>query len=547
MTRQESWMQWMLPFPRGIEVREEALKIDGATRIALAPGSGSLARKGAELLRQDLKRWRKLDVALATDGKAAGASGRGTTIAIGHPSRSPLVREALEKAPTKDVDGLDRPHVGSLTRVEPPAEGFLIRTAGKVCAVAGADDAGTLHGVQTLRQMLRGTDGLSIPNVNIWDWPVFPVRAMHLMCPRRSNLHLMEQVVETLALWKFNTLILSFEYVPNFPFDGFGALADPKETLSRREHAAFAAKCRGLGLEIVPLVPSFGHLHGFIFKSNEWDAIAEIHADPARHQEDFFNPRRRLNYCPSNPRTYEIFFDLFNQVLDAYPSRFLHIGHDEIDDGAVGVCPRCQGVPTWELLAEDILKIYDQMTVRQGVRLMMWPDMIIPYFRGGPRHGMKNVHPHMFMHFGIDHIPKDIIMTDWEYARRTYYLRPNEAPEGSYPSIRFLLDHGFPVLPLGCRGTRELMLFSQESFRNNRGGWLPPGEGGALKGLAAAHPDVLGFGGTTWLHVDAGQKALHDHAAVAAFAWNPNQTCRELPEDCRRYMLDTMTHFTAEK
>lgn len=529
------WMKWMLPLPRGMEVREGEIRIDGTTRIALPPGAGARIRQAAGQLRDDLKAWRRIDVPIVTTAKALD----GRVIAIGHPSQSALVRETLAQAPTRELDGLNRGHIGNVTRAEPPAEGYLLRTAGKACAVAGGDDAGTFYGVQTLRQILRGTGGRAIPNVNVWDWPSFPVRAMHLMCPRRSNLHVAEQVVETLALWKLNTLILSFEYVPNFPFEGFGSLNDPQETLTRREHAAFAAKCRGLGLEVIPLVPSFGHLNGFIFKSNAWDEILERHADPARREEKFFS--KRLNYCPSNPRSFEIFFNLFDQVLDAYPSPYLHIGHDEIDDGPVGVCPLCQGVPAWELLAEDLLKIHDRMTVKKGVRLMMWPDMIIPYFRGGPRHGMKNIHPHMFMHLGIDHLPKDIIMTDWEYARRTYYLRPDEAPEGSYPSIRYLLDHGFSVLPLGCNEPRSLMLFAQSAFKNSRIDWLPPGKGGALAGLATPGADVLGFGGTTWGHFGPDHKALHAHAAVAAFAWNPNQTCAELPDDCRQFMIDSMS------
>ena len=62
-----------------------------------------------------------------------------------------------------------------------------------------------------------------------------------------------------------------------------------------------------------------------------------------------------------------------------------------------------------------------------------------------------------------------------------------------------------------------------------------------LETKAMAANDVIGLGGCTWGHLADGLEVVPAHAAAAAFAWNPNQTLAELPEDCRQFMADTMS------
>ena len=62
------------------------------------------------------------------------------------------------------------------------------------------------------------------------------------------------------------------------------------------------------------------------------------------------------SYCPSNPESYRILFDLMDEVLEVLRPRRVHIGHDEWRAGAF--CARCRGKDTGELFAEDVLKIH---------------------------------------------------------------------------------------------------------------------------------------------------------------------------------------------
>ena len=62
------------------------------------------------------------------------------------------------------------------------------------------------------------------------------------------------------------------------------------------------------------------------------------------------------SYCPSNPESYRVLFDLTGRGASTCSSpRRVHIGHDEWRAGAF--CSRCRGKDTGALYAEDVLKI----------------------------------------------------------------------------------------------------------------------------------------------------------------------------------------------
>src|SRR5260221_14709848 len=80
------------------------------------------------------------------------------------------------------------------------------------------------------------------------------------------------------------------------------------------------------------------------------------------------------SYCPWNPESYRILFDVMDEYLDVLKPRRVHIGHDEWRAGAF--CPRCRGKDTGELLAGDILKIRAHLEQR-GLETWLWGDHFV--------------------------------------------------------------------------------------------------------------------------------------------------------------------------
>ncbi|MDP2336877.1 MAG: glycoside hydrolase, partial [Bacteroidota bacterium] len=84
-------------------------------------------------------------------------------------------------------------------------------------------------------------------------------------------------------------------------------------------------------------------------------------------------------FCPSDPRTYELQFDLYEDALEAMPyGRYLHVGGDEIT--AIGIDERCKatGKNSFELQMIWLQKVCD-FAVKHNRIPIFWDDMPLKY------------------------------------------------------------------------------------------------------------------------------------------------------------------------
>jgi hexosaminidase len=111
----------------------------------------------------------------------------------------------------------------------------------------------------------------------------------------------------------------------------------------------------------VPEVQSLSHSY---YLASTFREIAEL--PEAEYPE---------SYCPQNPKSYEILFNVLSSVLDLTKCRSVHIGHDEWYSG--GQCPRCRERDAGELFAEDVIRIASWLGER-GLGAWMWADQLLP-------------------------------------------------------------------------------------------------------------------------------------------------------------------------
>ena len=114
------------------------------------------------------------------------------------------------------------------------------------------------------------------------------------------------------------------------------------------------------GLEIVPEVQALAHTYYIA------SARRDLAEDPEMAWPD--------SYCPSNPESYRVYFDVLDEYLDVLRPKRVHIGHDEWRAGAF--CPRCRGKDTGALYAEDVLKIHRHLR-EKGIETWMWGDHFV--------------------------------------------------------------------------------------------------------------------------------------------------------------------------
>lgn len=242
-------------------------------------------------------------------------------------------------------------------------EGYVLEVNDKGVTVTARTEAGLFYGCQTLEQLLEDSRdfGREIPRMKITDYPAIAYRAVHL--DTKHHLDRMDyyyRMVDRLARYKVNAIIWELE--DKLRFTRRPEVAAPN-AISKQEMQALCRYAKERNVEISPLVQGLGHA-GFILK-HHW----ELRENPASDWE----------FCPSDPRTYEVQFDLYLDALEAMPyGKYLHVGGDEIT--AIGIDDRCKatGKTAFELQMIWLKKVC-RFAVEHGRTPIFWDDMPLKY------------------------------------------------------------------------------------------------------------------------------------------------------------------------
>jgi len=290
------------------------------------------------------------------------------------------------------------------------AEGYLLKVTAQGAEAVGRDARGAQHAAATMIQLVerRGND-VVLRGAQIRDWPHKPVRMVHLYLPGADHLSYARRYLrDFLVRYKFNGLFVELgggarlrqrpeialgwrrfveelraiddtgpiygEHVPLGPGRRFSAsvhthLADGRY-IEPGELVQLCDWARDYQLDLVPEIQSLSHCYYLACAHPE---IAEI------PEADFPD-----SYCPCDPRSYDLLFEVMDAYVRLTKCRSVHIGHDEWR--AAGVCPKCQARDTGEMFGEDVVKIASWL-VERGLGVWMWGDHLIPKHNAvGRRH-----------------------------------------------------------------------------------------------------------------------------------------------------------------
>lgn len=243
------------------------------------------------------------------------------------------------------------------------AEGYVLEVCDKGVKISASSDAGLFYGCQTLEQLMEDSRdfGKKIPAMKIIDYPAIPFRAVHL--DTKHHLDCMEyyyRMVDKLSRYKINAIVWEIEDKLRFTRrPEIGA----SNAISKQEMQAICRYAKERNIEITPLVQGLGHA-GFILK---------------HHWKLRENPLSDWEFCPANPETYEVLFDLYLDAMEAMPySKYIHIGGDEIT--AIGIDERCKstGKSPFELQMEWLQKVCKFITDHGRIPIF-WDDMPLKY------------------------------------------------------------------------------------------------------------------------------------------------------------------------
>jgi hexosaminidase len=252
--------------------------------------------------------------------------------------------------------------------------------------------------------------------------------------------------------------------------------------LEKDEVAGLVRWARQHYIEVIPELPSLTHAYYLLTRHRE---LAEI-------QEDEWPDA----YCPSNPKSYDLLFDVFDEYIEVMKPRMMHVGHDEWR-APVGVCPRCRGKDSRELFAADVNKIHSYLAAKK-IGTTIWGDHLLEGVRGkavsdrvSPT-GYKHQWPGALTPEQVrQKIPKDILIANWFWG---------EGKAGEAESYQAQLENW---------GFRQIFGNFTPSFRD----W----------GRRSAAPSVLGGLPSSWsatTEFNFGKDLMYDLLGCANLLWS---------------------------
>jgi hypothetical protein len=279
-------------------------------------------------------------------------------------------------------------------------EGYLLRTGNNMVLIAGKDARGAFYGLQSLRQLVvKEEKEVRFRGAQIRDWPDKAFRGIYMFLPGRDNINYFKRFVrDFMALYKYNTLILemnscmrlekhpelnsgwvefardvnySARNYPLGPFHDMEQNSSHQDTadggfLEKEEIADLARWIKRHHIELIPEIPSFTHSYYLLTGHKDLAAV------PQDKWPDI--------YCPTNPKSYELVYQVYDEFIDLIKPKSVHIGHDELFL-AVAVSPQCEDQDISELYGQDVNKVHHYLASK-GVKTHLWGDMLLQTVRG---------------------------------------------------------------------------------------------------------------------------------------------------------------------
>jgi hexosaminidase len=280
------------------------------------------------------------------------------------------------------------------------AEGYCLQVTPERIALSAPTQAGLFYGIQTLRQLLPTrifSDHLiknvawQIPCLTIRDRPRFGWRGLMLDTGHDfQHLRFILRFIDLMALHKFNILHWHITDAGTFPLEirnypklqdpatlGTRMRGEPKRGVKPGRYTQAEARmvvqyAAARHITVVPEIDMPGHATPALIAYPQFDC-------PVPHKSGEWD---RWEYCVGNEKTYGFLQDILSQVIDLFPSPFIHIGGDECPKDHWKKCPVCQGKMKDEgLRNEDELQSYFVKRIEaflnaRGRRLIGWDEIL---------------------------------------------------------------------------------------------------------------------------------------------------------------------------
>ena len=298
-------------------------------------------------------------------------------------------------------------------------EAYTINVGKHIIEVSVAGPSGAFNSVQSLLQLLPvevfsrveiSNIEWKIPSVEIVDYPRFGWRGFMLDASRSFQpVSYVKKTLDLMAIHKMNVFhwhltddhgwrveikkypVLTekgaWRLQANFPEFGqtkmYGGFYTQEEI---RDIIKYASE---RNITIIPEVDLPGHSSTLVYSMPETACENAVHGDGIHKFDDF--PKRQKPFvknigtnviCPGRETTFEISENILKEIMDLFPTEYVHIGGDEVDKKWWKACNKCK-----HRMEEEHLEDYDQLQAyfikrlekivnKHGKKLIGWDEIL---------------------------------------------------------------------------------------------------------------------------------------------------------------------------
>lgn len=288
-------------------------------------------------------------------------------------------------------------------------EGYIMNITSDVVRIGGKTEQGVFYGIQTLRKSIPAeaeTTGVLLPAGYIKDEPRFSYRGMHLdVCRHFFPIEFVKKYIDLLALHNMNVFHwhltddqgwrIEIKKYPkltevgsvrkrtvigkntrkynNTPYGGFYTQEQAREIVKYAQERYITVipevDLPGHMLAALASYPEFGCTGGPYEVCQRWGILPDV-------------------LCIGNEQSMLFLEDVMAEIMDIFPSPYIHVGGDEAPRVRWKNCSKCQARIKTEMLkadkehtAEDRLQSYcmtriEKFINERGRRIIGWDEIL---------------------------------------------------------------------------------------------------------------------------------------------------------------------------
>ena len=276
--------------------------------------------------------------------------------------------------------------------------------------IISGDETSLFYGVQSLIQIIfnnrKNENDIHIPTCIIKDKPRFAWRGIHLDESRHFfGVNEVKKILDLMAVYKLNVFHwhltddqgwrIEIKSHPELTDIGAWREGTGKEewtyfvkpaTKNKPKYGGYYTQeqikeiieyAQNRHITVLPEIELPGHSWAALSANPHLSCSGKVWQKPESVAFEFSDP-----FCAGNEQTFQFFDDVFSEIIDLFPSEYIHIGGDECKKTPWEHCPKCiarmqnENIKNTDELQSYFIKRIEKIVSSKGRKIIGWEEIM---------------------------------------------------------------------------------------------------------------------------------------------------------------------------